>query len=187
MVVAAIKKDYYTYQDYIHFPDDKRWEIINGEAYMVPAPFTKHQDISRNFEFILVYYVDTRKLGKVYNAPIDVVLNEDTVVQPDILFISKKRLDIITKKNIKGAPDLVVEISSTDPKGTLRDKREKNKAYEDAGVKEYIIINSVTNCVEHFFLISNKFQEIGVYGEDDTFELKTIKGLIIELQKVFEQ
>ncbi len=186
MVVAAIKKDYYTYQDYIHFPDDKRWEIVNGEAYMVPAPYTKHQDVSRNIEIILANYIIKEKLGKIYDAPIDVVLNEYTVVQPDVLFIAKERMDIVTEKNIQGAPDLVIEILSRDPKGTLRDKREKKKAYEDAGVKEYIIVDSIANYAEHFYLINDKFQEIGVYGEDDKFELKTINGLIIELKNVFE-
>lgn len=185
MEVVTKSKKHYTYQEYLSFPDDEQWEIIFGEAYMVPAPYIKHQDLSRNLGTLLVNYVREKTLGKTYYAPTDVVLNEETIVQPDLLFISKERLNIITEKNIQGPPDLIIEILSNDPKSIIRDRREKKKAYEESGVKEYIIVDYTEKYVEHYFLVEGKYQEIGVYGEEEKFQLKTIEGLIINLHEVF--
>lgn len=71
-----------------------------------------------------------KPLGKVFYAPTDVVLSEDTIVQPDLLFVSNKRFDIITERNIQGSTDLIIEVLSHDPKSILRDRCEKKKAYE---------------------------------------------------------
>ena len=103
MVVLTKSNKYYTYDEYLTFPDEERWEIIYGEAYMAPAPNIEHQDFSRIIGNILVNYVDGNNLGKVYYAPTDVILSNDTIVQPDLLFISKDRLDIITKKKYSRA------------------------------------------------------------------------------------
>lgn len=186
METVVKEKKRYTFHDYLNFSNDERWEIIFGEAYIVPAPYTKHQDLSRNLGIILVSFVSKKNLGKVYFSPTDVMLSEETVVQPDLLFISKERLNIITEKNIQGPPDLVIEILSTDPKGVIKDRREKKSAYEQSGVKEYIIVDSTEKYVEHYYRVKGKYEGIGIYGEEDRFELKTIKGLVINLNKVFE-
>ncbi len=82
----------FKYEDYLHLPEDgKRYQIIGGELYVVPAPVPHHQKISRNIEFFLYSLVKERGLGEVFNAPCDVVLSEEDVVQPDIFFISKER------------------------------------------------------------------------------------------------
>ena len=97
-----------TYEDYSALPDEKRYELIEGDLYMVPAPDFYHQIVSGNIEFFLRDFVKKRKLGIVVYAPVDVLLSPEDVLQPDILFLSNERRHIITEKNVSGAPDLVI-------------------------------------------------------------------------------
>ena len=106
-----------TYEDYCRAPDDKRYELLNGELMMVPAPNTKHQRILLRLGRELSRLVQEHELGEVFVAPLDVVLSDTDVVQPDVLFISRAREDRITDANVQGAPDLVIEILSS---GRLR-------------------------------------------------------------------
>ena len=128
----------FTYEDYVLMPEGKRYEIVEGELYMVPAPTTTHQRISRKLEEMLSRFVEERKLGEVFDAPIDVVFSETDIVQPDIIFISNENKNIIKEENIKGAPDLIIEILS--PSSAQRDKTIKKKLYAKNGVKEYWLV-----------------------------------------------
>lgn len=112
MVPVIIEKKKYTYEDYLKTPEDKRYELINGELLMTPSPVPQHQRISGRLEFMLRRFIIERNLGEVFDAPCDVYLDGENVVQPDILFISRDKLGIIGEKNIQGAPDLVIEIIS---------------------------------------------------------------------------
>jgi Uma2 family endonuclease len=104
----------FTYHDYTQLPDDKHYELVEGELYLVPSPNLFHQGISINLAAALNPYVRDNGLGSIFCAPCDVVLSEITVVQPDLLFVAKERADILTNANVRGAPDLAVEI---DPEG----------------------------------------------------------------------
>ena len=110
MAKAKIK---FTYKDYLQLPEDKRYELVEGEFFMVPSPNYYHQVISKRLFRTLDDYVRKFGLGEVLYAPLDVILSEENVLQPDILFISKERFNIITNKNIQGAPDLIIEILSS--------------------------------------------------------------------------
>ena len=88
---VANKAVKFTYEDYLHFSEDKRYEIIDGEVVMVPLPGEAHQDVCANLAFVLRGFVKENDLGKVYFAPFDVILSEIDVVQPDIIFITKQR------------------------------------------------------------------------------------------------
>jgi Uma2 family endonuclease len=89
MAVAEVIK--FTYEDYLLMEEEKRYEIIDGRRYMVPAPTPYHQWISARLEKVLRSFVETRGLGFVFDAPCDVVLSPTDIVQPDILFIAKGR------------------------------------------------------------------------------------------------
>ena len=130
----------FTYEDYLRLPDDgKRYQVIEGEVYMVPALTPYHQDILGRLFVLLRTFVEEHRLGKVYCAPCDVILSQEDVVQPDIFFICKEREDIITKKNIQGAPDLVVEVLS---QFTAKlDRTLKTGLYERFGVKGYWLVD----------------------------------------------
>jgi len=141
----------FTYEDYLGFPDDgNRHEIIDGEHYVTPAPLTKHQRISANLLEHLHRHCSQTNAGLVLAAPTDVVFAETDVVQPDLLFITKDRQPIVTRENIQGAPDLIIEILSDKTK--QRDERTKRTLYERFQVTEYWIIDPEMELVRKFRL-----------------------------------
>lgn len=180
-VVADKKK--YTYEDYLKTPEDKRYELIEGELLMTPSPIPQHQRISRKIEFILEKFVTENNLGEVFYAPCDVYFDAENVIQPDILFISKDRLDIIGEKNIQGAPDFVIEIISES--SAYRDMVQKKKLYAKFGVKEYWIVIPDEGLVEMYILKDNTYQPYKTYTKDDILESPYLKGLKIELKAIF--
>jgi Uma2 family endonuclease len=106
-------KIFLTYEDYVLLPNDgKRYEILHGELTVTPASSTKHQTASGNLLVLLSHYIKERDLGKLFHAPIDLILEFTSVLQPDLLFVSKARHHIVTERAIEGVPDLVVEILS---------------------------------------------------------------------------
>ena len=156
-MIPAASKTKLTYDDYCLIPDDgKRHEIIDGGHYVSPAPGFKHQQVLANLHLILGSFVRSAGIGKILFAPFDVVLSEHNVLQPDILFVATDRVEIITQKNIQGAPDLVIEVLS---EGYRRhDEITKRNLYERFGVKEYWIVDAELETVKIYRL------EDGVYG-----------------------
>ena len=128
-----------TYEDYAKTPDDERYELIDGELLMVPSPNRPHQWTVIHLGTRLIAFVEENDLGEVYFAPFDVVLSDTNVVQPDLVFVSRERLGIITHANIQGAPDLVVEVRS--PSTAYRDLTIKRRLYAEHGVKEYWMVD----------------------------------------------
>jgi len=178
------EKERFTYQDYITWPDDERWELIDGIAYnMSPAPTFRHQWIAGNFHTILKIALKGKRCIPGI-APTDVVLSEHDVVQPDVFVVCDKNK--ITNKNIQGAPDLVIEILS--PSTRLKDRREKRILYEKYGVKEYIIIYPIDNSLERFFLEENgKYGASDIFTEKENIKLLSINKMEISLPEVFEE
>ena len=171
----------FKYEDYLHLPEDgKRYQIIGGELYVVPAPVPHHQKISRNIEFLLYSLVKERGLGEVFNAPCDVVLSEEDVVQPDIFFISKEREHIIGEKNIQGAPDLIIEILS--PRTVEIDSKLKVKLYERYGVKEFWLVEPGRKEVEVLVLAQQGYTSLGTFKESFASPLLKIE---VDLRGVF--
>ena len=173
----------YTYEDYLTWPDDERWEIIDGEAYdMSPAPGTKHQKVAARLYSRLEKAFE-KSSCTVFIAPTDVVVSEYDVVQPDVLVVCDAKK--ITEQNIQGAPDLAVEVLSANT--ALKDKRGKKSLYEKAGVREYVIVDPSELYVERFYLA-----EDGLYGHPDIFgaeevmKLKAFEDVQIPLWEVFE-
>ena len=125
-----------TYDDFCLLPDDgKRREIIEGALYVTPSPLTPHQRVAMRLSIRLGSFVESHQLGELFAAPFDVVFSEYDVVEPDLLFISTARANLLTHKNVQGAPDLVVEILS---ESTARvDRSIKLKLYGKFGVDEY--------------------------------------------------
>src|SRR3989304_9345652 len=176
--------DRYTYKDYLLIDDDKRYEVIRGGLIMVPAPFTIHQRVLRNIEDVLWNFVREKNLGEVLVAPTDVVLAEDTVVQPDILFINKERLDIIKEAAIMDSPDLIVEIVS--PSSASYDTVEKRDIYEEYGVKEYWLVFPQEKVIEVLTLENNIYRELCKGRKTGVVRSKIIVGLEVDLKEVFE-
>jgi Uma2 family endonuclease len=125
-----------TYRDLCRMPGDgKRHELIDGVHYVTPSPFTVHQRIVGNLFFLMRSHLETHADGEVFGFPCDIVLTLFDVVVPDLFFVTQERLSIITRKNVAGAPDLVVEVASKSTR--RRDDTVKLALYERFGVREY--------------------------------------------------
>ena len=172
-----------TFADYLETSDDERYELLNGELILSPSPKEIHQFIAGILYFRIVAIVRERSLGKVYFSPFDVVLSDTNVVQPDILFISNERADIITSDNVQGAPDLVVEILS--PATAERDRTVKLDLYATHGVKEYWIVDPDAKTVTVLLQEEGGFGEVGVYGEGETLRSPTLTGFSLALEEIF--
>ncbi len=173
----------YTYEDYLKINDDNQYELIGGELILVPSPKTSHQRISSKLYKILVNFIDENNLGELLYAPTDVFLSETEKPQPDILFISANRLDIITEDNIKGAPDLVIEILS--PSTASRDKVKKSRLYYKYGVKEYWIVDPIAKAVQVFTPGEKNWNLFEAYDTDGILLSPLLPGLQINLVDVF--
>lgn len=139
-MAQKVLRTHYTVQDYEGFPDDgTRYEIIEGDLYMTPAPSLDHQDLSGRLHLILAAWVSKGAGGRLYYAPVDVHLAFDTVVQPDLLWISPERVPLILKDRVRGAPDLVIEILS--PSTARTDQTVKRERYALHGVREYWLVD----------------------------------------------
>jgi Uma2 family endonuclease len=135
-----------TYQDYLRFPSDgRRHEIIDGVHYVTPPPVLVHQRIAASLFLALGNFVRRRQLGEAYFAPVAVLLSPHDVVEPDLLFISTARLDIQTRTNVQGAPNLVIEILS--PSTRRRDEVLKRARYERFGADEYWLVDPLSQSV----------------------------------------
>lgn len=179
-----VTKKKYTYRDYLELPDDgKRYEVIEGELIMSPAPHTSHQFISLNFVLKLATFVIEKKLGKICYAPVDVLLSETNIVQPDILFVAADNLNIITEKNIKGVPDLIIEIVS--PSSGYYDLVAKKEIYEQFGVSEYWIIDPMKQRVEIYLNFEYKFELHQRLEKKGILKSSILKGFEIEMETIF--
>src|SRR5882724_5738175 len=140
-----------TYEDYVDLPDDgKQYEILDGELFVSPAPVPRHQGVSRNLLLILGRFVADRKLGTVFNAPIDLILAQTTIAQPDLLFIRAGRESIVTERAVEGPPDLVVEILS--PWSGRRDRVAKAALYARHGIRHYWVVDPDARLLEAYEL-----------------------------------
>ena len=175
-----------TYDDYCQIPDDgNRYEVINGVLYMSPSPIVRHQRVLRRLSFLLGTWVENTKAGELLFAPMDVVLSENNIVQPDILYVSDERAFIIKEKNIQGAPDLLIEILS---EGNRRhDEVKKRKLYESFGVEEYWIVDPVLETVKVFRLENSEYIKATEWSLelDDSLTSSLLPGFEARLAEVF--
>jgi len=183
MASTATEKKKHTYEDYLKTPDDVRYELIQGDLLMTPSPVTKHQRILRKIGFMLEQHVTQNDLGEIFLAPYDVYFDDENVVQPDILFISRERLNLIGEKNMQGPPDLVIEILSEST--AYRDLIQKKKLYARYCVKEYWIVIPEEESVGIYIIKNDIFTLHKNFGKDETLESPLLKGLKIVLRKIF--
>ncbi|RPH89383.1 MAG: Uma2 family endonuclease [Desulfobacteraceae bacterium] len=180
----------YTYKDYLEWPEEERWELIEGVAYnMTPSPSRSHQKISAALFNTLYQYLKGRNC-EVYYAPFDVRLPEGdeedhqikTVVQPDLVVIcDPSKLD---EKGCQGAPDLIMEILS--PSTASKDYIAKLNLYEKNQVAEYWIIHPLDKIVMVFRLLDNgNYGRAEVYAEKDSVKVGIFDDFVIDLKEIF--
>ena len=174
-----------TYDDYCLLPNDgKRYEIIDGELFVTPSPQSAHQRVVTRLTRYLSAYVEDHQLGEVFVSPFDVVFSRHDVVEPDVLYISKARSSALTKKNVQGAPDLVVEvISSTTAKV---DRSTKLKLYARFGVEEYWIIDPEKPSAEIYRRQPGGLELASTLGAEDSLRSPLLPGFGLPLRKLVE-
>jgi Uma2 family endonuclease len=172
----------WTYEEYYKLDDDQRYEIIDGNLIMAPAPDTWHQDWARNLFRVLDAHVRKHKLGKVFFAPLDVVLDEENTVQPDLLFVAAANLGIIQQRAIFGTPDLLVELVS--PASVRRDRYDKKELYARFGVKEYWIGDPANKTLEVLTLKEGRYELHCCIEEKRKLTSPVLAGLEFDLSEI---
>ena len=152
----------FTYEDLEKMPDDgRRYELIGGMIVVSPAPSRVHQELVWRLALLLRTFVQAQKLGEVILAPFDVRFL-GAGVQPDILYVSNARLDILRENHAAEAPDLIVEVLS--PSTRERDEGDKLTLYATGGVREYWLADPVAQTVRALALDADRFRPIAPVG-----------------------
>ncbi|MBE7440024.1 MAG: Uma2 family endonuclease [Spirochaetales bacterium] len=191
MPAAAPRLDQlYSYADYATWTDDQRWELHEGVPIaMSPAPGEAHQTVA-GAVYAQLYLFLKGKSCKAYIAPLDVLLaesgdregSETTVLQPDVLVICDRTR--ITRRGIRGAPDLVVEVLS--PSNTSHDEKNKFRIYERHGVREYWIISPEARVAKQYIAgVEGSFQAAVIFSETQKLPSTVLPGFELDLAEVF--
>ncbi len=169
------------YEEYCLFPDNgNRHEIIDGRHYMNPAPSPEHQSVSIYLQHYLFTQIELAELGKVFDAPIDVQLSDYHIVQPDLVVLLNDGAARITKLKIDGPPDLLVEILA--PSTSTNDLTLKRRLYEQAGVREYWIVDPNLCRVTQLVLSKGQYREQPAFEEElSVHALPTVKVPLPEI------
>jgi len=181
----------YTYSDYLTWPEGERWEIIDGIPYMQAAPSWQHQSISGELYRQISNYL-VNKPCKVFSSPFDLCLAEynesdeeiNRVVQPDVVVVCDESK--LRKTGYFGVPTLIIEVSS--PATSRRDKVLKFNMYENAGVKEYWIVEPDGKFINVFTLQENKkYGRPETYTDENKLQVTVFPELVIDLSLVFDK
>ncbi|MDQ7822581.1 MAG: Uma2 family endonuclease [Candidatus Eremiobacteraeota bacterium] len=173
-----------TYEDYAAFPDDRnRYEIMEGELYMTPGPGTKHQKLSGRLFSILSTYIEHLEEGSFYYAPLDVILDNRTVMQPDLLYLSKERASLESERGIEGPPDLVIEILS--PSSMRNDRVFKFRIYAKYRIEWYWMLDPDTKVLEEYALSGEGYTLVAQINGDEPFRPRLFPGLSLDLSRVW--
>jgi len=176
----------FTYKEYAALPETgPRYQLIEGELEMSPSPNFRHQDIVGNIYAELRAFVRKRRLGKVCVSPVDVILDDDNVFQPDVLFISASRKHIIAPEGVRGAPDLCVEILS--PSNRNLDLETKRVVYARHGVIEYWIVDPENDSVTIYRLQENPRAPLRVLKNSETLSSDLMPGFTMDVAAVFAE
>lgn len=181
----VIKESPVTYELYANMMDDgNRYEIADGVLeLMSPSPTFTHQSVSQELLFTL--NASCRDEFIIVAAPIDVILSDTEVRQPDLVMIHRSRMSIISDRGINGAPDLVVEITSEHSR--RRDKVDKRIVYAHYGVTEYWIVDLSNFTLEQYVLDGDRYELIEVYTEDDTIRSQTVPCASFSMNEIVQR
>ena len=175
-----------TYEDYVLFPDDgRRHEILAGEHYVAATPYPRHQAVLGELHFWIGNFLRQNRLGRVFFAPVDVLLSKHDIVQPDLLFISNERLTVLKEKNVQGAPDLVIEVLSASTRRI--DEGLKLDRYELLDVREYWTVDPTRTVVRVYRRAGDRLRKEAelTAAAGDRLTTPLIPGLEIPLAELF--
>lgn len=171
-----------TYDDYAGFlPDGQIYQIIDGELYMTPAPNPFHQRASKRLQRQLEAYFEERGQGEVFNAPIDVILTQHDVVQPDLVVVTNAAQ--VSTRGIEGPPFLVVEVLS--PSSVRTDRNVKLERYARLYIPHYWIADPERQRIECYRLQSNQYAAVAEAASPDSLHHPDFPDLAVNLAAVW--
>jgi len=176
----------WTVADYMELqPEDHRHELLEGEFVATPSPTFEHQSILSELVWQITTHVKENDLGTCLQAPCDVVLSDETVLQPDFLFIASDRVDGLREGHaLAGAPDLVVEVLS--PETARRDRTEKRELYAAAGVPWMVVADPEERTAEVFELADDgRYSLDTAAGGDERLAIGRFPELEVDLDDVW--
>jgi Uma2 family endonuclease len=180
-----VTEDRWTYARYLReTAEGEYFTVIGGEKIMSPSPTSFHQFIIINLSLILSRWLKQTRAGKLQVAPLDVVLAEDEIAQPDLMVILSEHRSRITERNIQGAPDLVVEILS--PGSVRLDREKKRELYARHAVPEYWIVSPGERTVEVLQLRGAQYDLAALYEEGETLQSPLLTGFTCNTREIFE-
>jgi Uma2 family endonuclease len=173
-----------TYDDYRELPNDRnRYEILDGELSVTPAPATKHQIALGNLHRILSTHVFANHIGRLLLAPTDVILAVTTVLQPDLVFVGNDQSQVVTTRGVEGAPTLVVEILS--PTTYRTDRVTKAQLYAKYNVPNYWLIDPDQRTLEAYELIIDHYDLTASARDAEVFAPSLFPGLSIQVSDLW--
>ncbi len=174
----------FTYEDYAAIPNDgNRYEILEGELAVTPAPNLKHQTVSINLIVLLSQHIRKKDLGKLYHATVDLILESTSILQPDLLFVAKARQSILTNRAIEGAPDLIVEILS--PSTSRTDRVTKAHIYARHRVPAYWIVDPEQEAVEVYLLNADSYRLAATLQGDAPMSMPPFTNFTLAAKDIF--
>ena len=183
-MATAQPADKLTYEDYCAAPADERYELLDGDLSMVPAPNLKHQHVLGNLHYHLRQFITEHGTGRLLLAPCDVFLSDTNVVQPDLLFVSRQREHLLSDgEKVRGAPDLVVEILS--PSTADKDRGSKRELYGRHGVAEYWLVDPIGETVSIHRQRGGVLAAADTFSRGQTLRSRLLAGLELRLDDVF--
>jgi len=183
--MRAPQIEVFTAADYREMPDDgRRYQLIEGELIMAPAPGTFHQFIQVNLVRILSSYLFQHPVGQLLSAPCDVYLDDQNVYQPDLLYVAAEHTARIREDGVYGAPDLVVEILS--PSSAAVDRR-KRAHFAAAGTVEFWQIDPALRQIQRFIFAENTTKPVALIDEPETFTSPLFPGLTLATADIFRR
>jgi Uma2 family endonuclease len=186
MQPTRVQAELLTVEDYRATPDGTRYQLVEGDLYLMsPAPTRFHQIIVLNIAEMLRTFLRNHPVGEVYISPIDVYLDDHNVVQPDVVFVSNERREILTDDGMHGAPDLVVEVVS--PSNAQLDKTAKRRVYARHGVKELWLIDPTLRQIHLYDFARDPAKAVRILDDDETFVSALLPGLTIAAADVFKR
>lgn len=173
-----------TVEHLFQLPEDGlRHELLDGEHVVTPSPNLRHQVLLLRLAFAIETFVRRERTGQVFVAPLDVIFSNFDLTEPDLLWVSNERRQVLTKKNVQGAPDLAVEILSAST--ASRDRGAKQQIYERFGVREYWIIDPEADTIDRIVFGPSGFVHYLRAGDELVTEL--LPGFSLDLEAFFRE
>lgn len=174
----------WNYESYANIPPDgKRYEVIDGELFVSPAPSSFHQTLSRRVQFALYEHIELAGRGHIFDAPIDVILSDIHIVQPDLALVLKNSMAKVVDRGIEGPPDLIVEILS--PSTAKVDRSTKRSLYAASGVREYWLISPELEVVDVAISPESGLTQVTTFHASDTLSSTLLADFRLPLAPVF--